>query len=358
MNSETQSHFLELSFGLLVPARAEQESGFADSSFGSEILEETGLRDQLERFLNSPQTMTAAVRENAALALRDDLPLPSPRRDELLVQVAACRLDRWDLAAKRPPALIPGSGFAGRVVGVGEDVPAWRLGDRVVVDPGFSRSGQYLADLGFERDGGLAQFAIAPAWAAIAIGCDTADAALAQLPTYYGRAERALIWGRLYADETVLVLGANEGSGPAAIELAKSRGATVIASAPEWSRAELETRGATFVAGAGVARRVELIVDFRAIPDPLSHCEWLSPTGVYVSVGGVIARTGSRLVQATSNPDIFTLRYLENLTHALSERALTIGVSRTFGFGELAAAVEAAEDPHQMNPIVVVSGQT
>ena len=194
---------------------------------------------------------------------------------------------------------------------------------------------------------------VVPAWAASTVDCPDTDASLAQLPTYYGRAEQALIWGRLYAGETVLILGAEEGSGPAAVELAKLRGATAFASGPEWSLSELKARGAALVGQGAIACRVDLVVDFRTIPDLQSHQDWLSPDGVYVSVGGTVARKGSPPVQATSNSDIFTQRYLENLTHAVSRGELPIVGARTFKLLELAFALEALADPHLIGPVVV-----
>jgi len=83
--------------------------------------------------------------------------------------------------------------------------------------------------IGSERDGGFAELVSVPAQNAHAIESDLGDAELATFPTAYVTAERMLNRARLAAGETVLVTGASGGVGTGLVQLAKIRGATVVA---------------------------------------------------------------------------------------------------------------------------------
>jgi NADPH:quinone reductase-like Zn-dependent oxidoreductase len=68
-----------------------------------------------------------------------EAPAPAPQRGEVLVRVRAVSLNSRDIAIPLgryvwnvKPGLIPCSDAAGDVVAVGEDVSAFRAGDRVV----------------------------------------------------------------------------------------------------------------------------------------------------------------------------------------------------------------------------------
>ncbi len=99
--------------------------------------------------------------------------------DELLISVAACGICGTDLhifegSANSTPPVILGHEYAGTVCDVGKDVSQFKIGDRVVIDPNIScgycyycRRGlghlcENLTALGVHRDGGFAEYSIAP----------------------------------------------------------------------------------------------------------------------------------------------------------------------------------------------------
>lgn len=82
--------------------------------------------------------------------------------------------------------------------------------------------------LGGECDGGFAQFAVAPDRETLTIRSDWSDAELAAVPCAYSTAENMLHRAGVGA-ERVLVTGASGCVELAAVQLAKRRGATVIA---------------------------------------------------------------------------------------------------------------------------------
>ncbi len=179
------------------------------------------------------------------------VPVPSP--GEVLIRVAAVALNNTDLWTREgaygrpgdPTALagwrgaidfprIPGADVAGRIVAVGADLDQRIVGMRVVVDPTI-----YDADgpdanpvglMGSERDGGYAEYVIAPANRVHDVSeSPLSDDQLAALPTAYGTALGMIERGRVRAGETVLVSGASGGVGIALVQIARARGARVVA---------------------------------------------------------------------------------------------------------------------------------
>ena len=200
------------------------------------------------------------------LDYRDDVPVPRPGSDEVLIRVAAAGVNNTDIntrtawysrsvasatdvggeqgfAEARPEdsgwtgavphfPRIQGADACGRIIAVGDGVSASRIGSRVIVEPVFRAECAPLESaiyFGSERDGGFAEFAVAPSRHAHAIDCKWSDAELASIPCAYSAAENMLSRAGLAAGETVLVTGASGGVGSAAVQLAKRRGARVIA---------------------------------------------------------------------------------------------------------------------------------
>lgn len=160
----------------------------------------------------------------------DELPDPVAGPGELLVRVRAAAInypdvliieDKYQMRPPRPFA--PGGEIAGEVLGLGEGVSGWRVGDRLIAVPGF---------------GGLAEMIVIPAKAAISLpaGCSFVDGA-ALLLTYATSIHALYDRGKLAPGQTLLVLGAAGGVGLAAIELGKAKGARVIAAVSSEAKA-------------------------------------------------------------------------------------------------------------------------
>jgi NADPH:quinone reductase-like Zn-dependent oxidoreductase len=141
---------------------------------------------------------------------------------------------------------IQGADVVGMIVKVGVEVPASRIGERVIVDPWIRDTrdpgNRDLAGyLGSERDGGFAEYTAVPAGNAFPIRSRYTDAQLATFPCSYSTGEHMLTRARLSAGETVLITGASGGVGSGLVQLAKRRGARVIAVA---GSSKMETVGA------------------------------------------------------------------------------------------------------------------
>ena len=155
------------------------------------------------------------------LALREiDEPEAGP--DDLLVRVRATALNRADILQRRglypqpgpkPEHEIPGLEFAGEVASAGRNVTGFRAGDRV---------------MGLLAGGGYAEVIIVNHRLASKIpdGLSFEDAAA--VPEAFITAHDALVQCSFACGETVLVHAAGSGVGTAAIQIAKTMGASVV----------------------------------------------------------------------------------------------------------------------------------
>lgn len=158
-------------------------------------------------------------------------PDPVPGEGQVLVEVAAAGVNFVDALfvagtyqIKVPPPFTPGSELAGTVTAVGPGVELIEVGDRV------------LSSLGL---GSYASHVVLPALGVTRVPDDLELATAAALVQSYCTAWFALKRRTtVRPDETVLVLGAGGGVGLAAIDVARSMGARVIAAASTHEKLE------------------------------------------------------------------------------------------------------------------------
>jgi NADPH:quinone reductase-like Zn-dependent oxidoreductase len=196
------------------------------------------------------------------LELRDDVPVPVPGPDGVLIRIGAAGVnntdintrigwyskavaeateqggatgiagaedDGWSGAAFQFPR-IQGADACGRIVAVGAEVDPSRIGERVLVMPNLAGSSRFdIRYFGSEVDGAFADFACVPSDNAYTINSALSDAELASFPCAYATAENILTRIGLSDGERVLITGASGGVGSAAVQLAKRRGAKVVA---------------------------------------------------------------------------------------------------------------------------------
>jgi NADPH:quinone reductase-like Zn-dependent oxidoreductase len=281
------------------------------------------------------------------LACRDDVPVPRPGRGEVLIRVAAAGLNNTDVNTRSgwyskgvrdatgageegfteaaaedagwagTPLSFPriqGADCCGRVVAVGDGVDASRLGERVLVRP-LMRHPELPPPacwtFGADRDGAFAEYATAPADEVYPVDCAWSDVELASLPCAYSTAENLLERAGVRAGERVLVTGASGGVGSAAVQLARRRGADVIAvAAPEKADA-LGAIGASRVLPRDASPVEELGASIDVVVDVVGGDGWPRLLAVLVP-GGRLATSG-----AIGGPivelDLRTL-YLRDLT--------------------------------------------
>ena len=213
-----------------------------------------------------PDTMAAVYLtgygDDDKLQYVTDASVPTPGPDEVLIRVTAAGVNNTDIntrigwyareittgstdtagAAGEQTAAsgwngdidfprIQGADACGRIVAVGTNVDPARIGERVLVatlQGAYSDNEMGCITWGSEKDGGFAQYAVAHGSETFAVECDWTDVELASIPCAYSTADGMLHRVGLGA-ERVLVSGASGGVGSAAAQLAKRRGAEVIA---------------------------------------------------------------------------------------------------------------------------------
>ncbi|MGC3940787.1 alcohol dehydrogenase family protein [Roseobacter sp. EG26] len=207
--------------------------------------------------MNLPDTMRGVVLTGHGgpemLELRDNLPVPSPGPNDVIIRVGAAGVNNTDINTRTAwyskgeaddadatwsgkPLEFPrvqGADVCGEIVAVGTDVAASRIGERVLIEPcirfadGVEQSPPWY--FGSECDGGFAQFTRVDTRQACVVKSNLTDIELASFPCSYSTAENMLTRANLQAGETILVTGASGGVGSATVQLARARGANVIA---------------------------------------------------------------------------------------------------------------------------------
>ena len=179
----------------------------------------------------------------------EDVPEPSLRKDQVLVEVKACALNHLDLWCRKglPGVNLPhinGSDVAGDVAEVGEYVTGLSKGQRVLLaSMTFCNHCAYCVAgrqslcaeftvLGYRNDGGNCQFIAVPAVNVIPIPKELTYDQAAAVPLVFVTAWHMLVTlCGIKPGDVVLILGASSGVGSAAIQIAKLFNARVIATA-------------------------------------------------------------------------------------------------------------------------------
>lgn len=253
------------------------------------------------------------------LEFRSDVPIPSPADDEVLIQVGACGVNNTDIWTREGAygadeqagwqgncfqfPRIQGFDIVGRIVDLGANISKERLGERVMVNPtvyAADGDGLFAATyIGSERDGGFAEFVCVPDQNAHRIDSPLSDPELATFMTSYLTAEHMLNRAELTTSETVLVTGASGGVGSALIQLARLRGARVVAMVGRGKEGYLKALGvdAVICRGEQDARgaiqeqlslaAVDVVADVVGGAHVSMLLELLRPGGRYVTAGAI-----------------------------------------------------------------------
>lgn len=273
------------------------------------------------------------------LEYRNDVPVPQPKAGEVLIKVGACGMNNTDIntrtawysksvsegttaeggtsgfAAITADAAtwgsssvsfprIQGADIVGQIVAVGDNVAQDRIGERVLVeawlrDPGQPENRDLAGYVGSERDGGYAEYVAIPAVNVFRIESALTDPELATFPCSYSTGEYMLTRARLNEGETVLITGASGGVGSALVQLARRRGAEVIAVAGATKLDDIRGLGAdsvisrdspeleSAVRAAASGGEVDVVADIVGGTQFPTLIELLKRGGRYVTAGAI-----------------------------------------------------------------------
>lgn len=226
--------------------------------------------------------------------------IPQPKDDEVMIQVEVTGLCRTDLKIIRHGhrdlvlPRVPGEEVVGRIVSTGPAVTAFKRDDRVYVYPGIwcgvcdacAKGAQNLCRemqiMGFHRDGGFAEYVIAPAQSLIRVP-DTLSADTAVLAEPLSCCLNALELGNVKPGHRVGIWGA----GPAGLLLAKA----VRALGADATNIEPDQRRRAFADGIHqcTVQQFDVCIvavgSSRAYREALAH---LTPRGVLVVFSGLL----------------------------------------------------------------------
>ncbi len=192
------------------------------------------------------------------LVYEESVPEPETQPGEVKVRVHACALNHLDIwvrngipAYQTPLPHILGSDVAGEVVEVGSGVKSLRPGDTVVLYPILScrrcryckRGRENLCTevkvIGAHTAGGYAEYLVAPErnWLPKPPSLSYVEASAVPL-VFLTAWHMLMTQAKLQPGEWVLVMGGSSGVGSAGIQIAKLRGALVIATVGSEQKAE------------------------------------------------------------------------------------------------------------------------
>ena len=181
----------------------------------------------------------------------EEMPVPNIAADEVLVEVKAAALNHLDLwvrgglpAFKLQMPHILGSDAAGAVAAVGDVVTNVKVGDKVLLAPGWGCGACHdclngddnlcrdYQILGETTQGTYAEYVKAPAESAFLIPDGLTFDEAAAIPLVFLTAWHMLVQQvKVQPGEDILILAAGSGVGSAAIQIARLFGARVIATA-------------------------------------------------------------------------------------------------------------------------------
>ncbi|MCB1793452.1 MAG: NADP-dependent oxidoreductase [Candidatus Competibacteraceae bacterium] len=222
------------------------------------------------------------------LHYEEAIPLPSLKPDDLLIQVHAAAVNPvdWKIrqgglqnALHHTLPLTLGWDVSGEVVAVGPEVHEFAIGDAVYACPDIERDGAYA--------GFIAVKARAVAFKPAKLDhVHAAAVPLAALTAWQSLVDVA----QLQAGQTVLIHAAAGGVGSLAVQLAKTRGARVIATASGVNTGLVTKLGAdqfidyTQTRFEAVARDVDVVFDTIGGDTQARSWSVLKPDGILVSV--------------------------------------------------------------------------
>jgi NADPH:quinone reductase-like Zn-dependent oxidoreductase len=289
----------------------------------------------------------------------EDVPRPEPKEDQILVRVIAAGVNPVDEAGRSERSakffgitlpFVPGYDIAGIVQKTGGKITKFKTGDSV------------YAYLSLTNGGGYAGYALTTEREAAPKPKSLTNVDAAAVPVVALTAWQALIdTAKLSAGQTVLIHGGSGGVGTFAIQIAKARGAKVIATASTANQDFLKQLGAdvaidyTKTKFEDVAKNVDVVLDSVG-KDTLARSY-----GV-VKKGGFIVTLVARIDQAELDnhgirgaslgvePDSNELTEIGKL---IDEKKIKVIVSQTFPLSEAIKAQEQIATGHTRGKIVL-----
>jgi NADPH:quinone reductase-like Zn-dependent oxidoreductase len=287
----------------------------------------------------------------------EDAPRPEPKENELLVRVIACGVNPADplvisgrfakeFGTHLP--LIAGYDVAGVVEKTGAKVTKFKAGDAVY---GYALFG-----------GGWAEYAVLAENEAAIKPKNATFTDAAAVPMGALTAWQALIdMAKLSAGQTVLIHGGSGGVGSFAVQIAKSRGAKVIATASAANQDLLKQLGADVAIDYAKTKFEDVVKDVDVVLDTVGR-DTLARSYAIVKKGGIVTTIAARPDQTQldkygirgtsiwSKPDG---NELMEITRLIETGKIKPIVTQVFPLTDAVKAAQQAETHHTRGKLVL-----
>ncbi|MGR5061930.1 NADP-dependent oxidoreductase [Photobacterium sp. DNB22_13_2] len=301
------------------------------------------------------------LNESNEISLQD-IAIPSIADDEVLVKVAGAGINPvdWKIAngtlaflIKKPHPLTLGTDLSGTITHVGSSVKQFNVGDRVYA----------MAEIGF--DGTFAEY------------CRVNISALSLAPKSEYLAQAAAYpltsltaWqslfsiGQLQADQRILIHAGAGGVGHIAVQLAKAKGAYVIATASAHNESYLYELGADVVLDYNnqdiittlQTNPVDMVFDTLGGQVQIDSLKVIRNGGRLVSITGLSEETEALATQKNINALFhFVQNNGEQLTHIaelIDSGKLKANIQQSFNIESHKAAFSLSEDGHVRGKLI------
>jgi len=297
---------------------------------------------------------------------------PTPKDDEVLIKVHAASVNDWDWGLLRgqpfvnrlifgllkPKTKILGCDIAGRVETIGRNVKQFHPGDEVFGD---------ISGCGW---GGFAEYVCASEDALVLKPASMTFEEAAAVPQAALLALQGLRdKGQIQPGQKVLINGAGGGAGTFAVQIAKSFGAEVTGVDSTSKLDMMRSIGADQVIDytqedfTKNGQRYDLILDFAAHHSIFDYKRALSPRGIYVMVGGSMARIFQALflgpwISMTGSKKMGILALKPNKDLAFMKELLEAGkvipvIDRHYPLSEVAEALRYFGEGRAKGKVVI-----
>jgi NADPH:quinone reductase-like Zn-dependent oxidoreductase len=287
----------------------------------------------------------------------EDIPRPEPKDDELLIRVIAAGVNPVDgmvrsgmFGGNREFPIILGGDVAGIVEKVGSKITKFKAGDPV------------FAYVSLNNSGGYAQYALATERELAPKPKSLTYVEAAAVPIVAITAWQALVdKAKLSAGQIVLIHGGSGGVGSFAIQIAKARGAKVIATASTRNQDFLKELGADVAIDYTKQKFEDVSKDVDVVLDSIGGDTLDRSYGV-VKKGGIIVslvarpkeaeleKHGIRGATLNAEPDSEALAEIGKL---IDDKKIKAIVSQTFPLSEARKAQEQVATGHTRGKIVL-----
>ena len=300
---------------------------------------------------------------NADVLMYEEAPLPSLATHDVLIRVVATSVNPvdWKIREGYLKDMIPyafpltlGWDVSGVVDAVGEEVTRFKVGDAVFSRPDIKRNGTYAEYVAVLED----EVAHKPKTIS---HCAAASLPLAGITAW----EALITTAQISANQKVLIHAGSGGVGSLAIQLAKSRGAYVIATTSKKNSALVKSLGADEVidyhaqAFENVVEDVDVVFD--TIGGQVQDSSWsvLKPGGILVSITSPPSDERAKAIGVRGafvfiEPDANILAQLAELVDTGSLRPI---VGAEFALKDIAKAHTYSQTGRAVGKIVLYVGQ-